>query len=165
MAAQPGITTDTSQGEKRTFSIRRIYIKDISFESPNAPHIFGHEQWVPEVNVSLSNQAIALGQDLHEATLSVTVTAKLGDKVAYLVEVQQSGEFETSGFGGVELRELLGVYCPGLLFPFVREAVAGLVSRGGFPPLLLAPVNFEALYQYHLKKLSEQQGKQSTPPN
>ena len=120
--------------EKKSFGIRRIYTKDVSFESPNAPQVFNEEKWAPDVNISLANQAAIVGDNLHEVTLSITVTAKLADKTAYLVEVQQAGEFQTSGFSGNELRELLGIYCPGLLFPFLREAVAGLVSKGGFPP-------------------------------
>jgi preprotein translocase subunit SecB len=148
--------------EKRAFAIRRVYTKDISFESPNAPQVFSQEQWAPDVSVSLSNQAILLGNDLHEVTLAITVTAKLADKIAYLVEVQQAGEFQTTGFNGNDLRELLGIYCPGLLFPFLREVVANLVTKGGFPPLLLAPVNFDLLYQQHMKALQEQQGRQST---
>ncbi len=164
MAADPRtpLTDGIPSADRRAFAIRRIYTKDISFESPNASVIFKQDQWTPDVSVSLSNQAVIVGQDQHEVTLSITVTAKLADKVAYLVEVQQAGEFQTAGFAGNELRELLGVYCPGLLFPFLREAVAGLVSKGGFPPLLLAPVNFELLYQQHLKAVQEQQGKHST---
>lgn len=164
MAADPNPpSSDGVQSkERKAFAIGRIYTKDISFESPNAPLIFRQEQWTPDVSVSLSNQAVGLGPDLHEVTLAVTVTAKLGDKVAYLVEVQQAGEFQTRGFVGNELHELLGIYCPGLLFPFLREAVAGLVNKGGFPPMLLAPVNFDLLYQQHLKAMQEQQGKHST---
>ena len=151
-----------ASGAQKTFAIRRIYTKDISFESPNAPRIFNEEKWTPEVNMSLQNQALALGPELHEVTISTTITVKLGERTAYLVEVQQAGEFQTTGFEDNELRELLGVYCPGLLYPFLREAVSNLVSKGGFPPLLLAPVNFDALYQQHQKNLKEQQERQQT---
>jgi preprotein translocase subunit SecB len=143
--------------ENRAFSIRKIYTRDISFENPNAPQIFSEEKWTPEVSINLTNQVAKVADNLHEVALGVTVTAKIGDKTAYLVEVQQAGEFQTTGFEGKELRELLGVYCPGLLFPYLREAVSTLTARGGFPPLHLAPVNFEALYVQHMKNLQEQQ--------
>jgi preprotein translocase subunit SecB len=164
MAAEPTSPSseDTPPPERKAFAIRRIYTKDISFESPNSPLIFRQDQWAPDVGVSLSHQAISLEQDFYEITLSITVTAKLADKVAYLVEVQQAGEFKTTGFHGDELRELLGINCPGLLFPFVRETIAGLVGKGGYPPLMLAPVNFELLYHQHMKAVQEQQEKQST---
>lgn len=145
---------------QKAFAIRRIYTKDISFESPNAPQIFNEEKWNPEVNISLQNQALVLGPELHEVTIATTITVKLGERTAYLVEVQQAGEFQTTGFDGTELRELLGIFCPTLLYPFLREAVANLISKGGFPPLLLAPVNFDALYHQHQKNLQEQQTRQ-----
>jgi preprotein translocase subunit SecB len=152
-----------SPADAKAFAIRRVYTKDVSFESPNTPHVFNVEQWSPDISVSLSNYAVVLGPDLHEVVLSITITAKIQDKVAYLVEVHQAGEFHAPGFGGEELRELLGIYCPGLLFPFLREAVASLIGKGGFPPLLLAPVNFDLLYQQHMKQLQEQQqGRHST---
>ncbi len=141
----------------RAFNIRRIYTRDISFENPNAPQIFAEEKWTPEVSINLSNAVSKVADQIHEVALGITVTAKLGDKTAYLVEIQQAGEFQTTGFDGAELRELLGIYCPNLLFPYLREAVANLVAKGGFPPLHLAPVNFEVLYAQHMKNLQEQQ--------
>lgn len=157
MAEQEPDAGRNGTGAQRAFAVRRIYTKDISFESPNAPHIFNEEKWTPEVNMSLQNQALMLGDGLHEVTISTTVTVKLGERTAYLVEVKQSGEFQTTGFEGEELRELLGIYCPGLLYPYLREAVSSLVSRGGFPPLILAPVNFESLYRQHQQNLQQQQ--------
>jgi preprotein translocase subunit SecB len=162
MAEENRTTASNGSGTagQKAFAIRRIYTKDISFESPNAPQIFNEEKWNPEVNISLQNQALALGPELHEVTIATTITVKLGERTAYLVEVQQAGEFQTTGFDGNELRELLGIFCPTLLYPFLREAVAGLISKGGFPPLLLAPVNFDALYHQHQKNLQEQQSRQ-----
>lgn len=156
--AAAGNGSSANAGQK-AFAIRRIYTKDISFESPNAPQVFNEEKWNPEVNISLQNQALALGPELHEVTIATTITVKLGERTAYLVEVHQSGEFQTTGFEGNELRELLGIFCPGLLYPFLREAIASLISKGGFPPLLLAPVNFDALYHQHQKNLQEQQNR------
>lgn len=146
----------TQAAGNKAFGIRRIYTRDISFESPNTPQIFSEDKWAPEVNINLSSQVSKVADQVHEVTLGITVTAKLGDKTAYLVEIQQAGEFQTTGFEGGELRELLGIYCPTLLFPYLREAVASLISKGGFPPLHLAPVNFEVLYAQHMKNLQEQ---------
>lgn len=148
-------------GSQKGFAIRRLYTRDISFESPNAPQIFNEEKWTPDVNMSLQNQARAMGGEFYEVTVTVTITVKLGERVAYLVEVQQSGEFQTTGFDGEELRQLLGIYCPGVLYPFLRETVASLVAKGGFPPLMLAPVNFDALYLQHQQNLKAEQKQQS----
>lgn len=168
-APEQGTADQEAAGQQatgnRAFSIRRIYTRDISFENPNAPQIFAEEKWAPEVSINLTNQVVKVADDLHEVALGVTVTAKLGDKTAYLVEIQQAGEFQTTGFEGGELRELLGVYCPGLLFPYLREAVSTLIAKGGFPPLHLAPVNFEALYSQHLKNLQEQQNQAQQSTN
>jgi preprotein translocase subunit SecB len=140
-----------SEPNARQFAIKKIYTKDISFESPNSPQIFQEDKWAPEVDVNLSSRSGVIGSDVYETILSITVTAKVDNKVAYLVEVHQAGQFFIKGLSEEELRELLGSYCPTLLFPFVREVVAGLVVKGGFPQLLLAPVNFEMLYAQHIK--------------
>lgn len=152
--AEPSAQDPAAESGKR-FAIRKIYIKDVSFETPNSPQILTAEKWAPDVEISLGNRAITLGDNLHEVTLTVTVTAKLEDKTAYLVEVQQAGLFQATGYEPGELHELLGSYCPGLLFPFIREMVANLVVKGGFPQLLLAPVNFDALYAQHLQGLQQ----------
>src|SRR3990172_4628071 len=105
------------------FVIQKIYVKDMSFETPNSPIIF-REKWEPEVNLQLSNAAVALSENTHEVTLTLMVTAKLGDKTAYLVEVQQAGIFNITGSDQKHISALLGSYCPNLLFPFAREAIA-----------------------------------------
>ncbi len=148
-----------SESNPKQFAIRKIYIKDISFEAPNLPPAAHDDAWTPDIDISLNNRSTAIGKDVYETILSITVTAKLGDKTAYLVEVQQAGQFIARGLQEDELRELLGSYCPGLLFPFVREVVSSLVTKGGFPQLLLAPVNFEVLYAQHMQALQEQQRK------
>lgn len=153
MAEEQNHRADNGQATNRSFAIRRLYTRDVSFESPNAPRIFDEEKWDPDVNLSLQNQARSLAEGLFEVTVTVTVTVRLGEQVAYLVEVQQAGEFEAGGFEGEELKQLLGIYCPGILYPFLREVVANLIGKGGFPPLMLAPVNFEALYQQHQETL------------
>jgi len=143
-----------NSASQREFGIQKIYTKDISFEAPNTPMIF-REQWKPEVNMQLGNQAQHLGDGVHEIVLSVTVTAKLGDKTAYLCEVQQAGIFNVKNYSEQEMGAMVGAVCPNILFPYAREAISDLVTRGGFPQLLLAPVNFDALYQQHMQQVQE----------
>lgn len=154
--------SDNSENQQPTqgrFIIQKIYVKDLSFETPNSPHIF-MEKWEPEVGLQIANNGVVLGENVHEVVLSLTVTAKLGDKVAYLAEVQQAGIFNAEGFSDHDLAGIVGSYCPNILFPFAREVVSDLVTKGGFPQLLLAPVNFDALYAQHLQ---QQQGQAGQP--
>ncbi len=142
--------------EGQQFILQRIYTKDLSFETPNSPAVFT-EKWEPETNVELNSTGTKLTDDnIFEVVLSVTVTAKLGDKTAYLAEVQQAGIFTLSGFSDQELNALIHSHCPNLLFPYVREVVSDLVSKGSFPQMLLQPINFDALYAQHLQKQQEQ---------
>ena len=134
------------QAQEQQFSIQKLYLKDVSFESPNVPGVFTEGEWQPEVNIQLNSSNRSIGQDTYEVDLKITVTAKQSKKTAFLVELTQSGIFTIAGFDGENLRGMLGAFCPETLFPFAREAIAELVSKGGFPPLLLAPVNFNALY-------------------
>lgn len=137
------------------FNLQKIYLKDTSFETPNSPAVFT-EKWEPAVNIELQTSGKPLSDDVHEVVLTVTVTAKLGDKTAYLVEVHQGGVFTATGFEGEELGHLLGSYCPNILFPYAREAISDIVAKGGFPQLLLTPVNFDALYAQHKQQAGEQ---------
>lgn len=127
------------------FSILRIYLKDVSFETPNSPEVFTQE-FKPEINLQLNTAVKRIEEDLHEVVLNITVTAKQGEKTGFLVEVQQAGLFTVKGFDEAQKGAMLGAYCPNTLFPYAREAVSELVTKGGFPPLLLAPVNFDAMY-------------------
>jgi len=138
----------SEQANQQQFSIQKIYLKDVSFESPNSPAVFSGE-WKPEVNVQLNTEIKGLENNMHEVTLSVTVTARQQDKTAFLVEVKQAGLFQLAGFEQEQLGGMLGAYCPETLFPYAREAISDLVSKGGFPQLLLSPVNFNALYMQH----------------
>lgn len=133
--------------------LQKIYLKDASLEIPQAPTVFT-KQWQPQVDVQLQTASKSLNDDSVEVVLSVTVTTKLGEETAFLVEVHQAGIFSLRGFEaeGEERRAVLGAYCPNHLFPFAREAVADLVQRAGFPQLLLQPVNFDALYLEHRKR-------------
>jgi len=137
------------------FNIQRIYTKDLSFEAPGAPQIF-QQDWQPELNLELHTHTSVLAEGIHEVILSVTVTAKSSDKTAFLVEVKEAGIFTIKNFPAEQLPSMLGSICPSILFPYAREVVSEMVVRGGFPPLYLAPVNFEALYAQHLQQAKQQ---------
>ena len=145
------MTDAPKQDSQSQFAIQKIYVKDLSFETPNSPQVF-LDKWEPDVSLQLSNNATVLNDNTHEVVLSLTVTAKVKDKTAYLVEVQQAGIFSIEGYDKAQLAAVIGSYCPHILFPYAREAVSDLVTRGGFPQLLLAPINFDALYRQHLEQ-------------
>ncbi|MCK5356124.1 MAG: protein-export chaperone SecB [Methyloprofundus sp.] len=140
--------------EEKQFSIQKIYTKDISFESPATPNVFT-EKWEPAVDFNLGTNATPLQDSMVEVTLTITVTVKTGDTTAYLVEVTQAGIFSLAGFSDQEMAPMVGSFCPNILFPYAREVVSDLVAKGGFPQLLLAPVNFDALYQQHLQQAQQ----------
>lgn len=142
------------KGNQGQFSLQRIYIKDLSFESPGSPDTF-RKEWKPEINLDLNSQNKKVQDNIYEVVLSVTVTAKNDDGVAFLVEVQQAGLFQISGMPEAQLKQLLGAYCPNILFPYARETVSDVITRGSFPQLLLAPVNFDALYADAIKRQAE----------
>lgn len=133
------------------FAIQRIYVKDLSLESPNTPHIF-LDNWEPELNMDLATKVNELGENNHEVILTVTVTVKMKEKTAFLIEVKQAGIFTLVGFPEDQLRPMLGSFCPNILYPYAREAVTDAVTRAGFPQLYLMPVNFDALYEEHEKQ-------------
>ncbi len=152
--------------QNRQFALQKIYIKDISFETPHSPEIFT-EEWAPTVNMQLSSETTLISEEieeLHEVVLTVTVTVSIGEKTAYLIEVQQAGIFHIKGFTDEKRTHLVSAICPNMLFPFAREAVSDLITRGGFPQLLLAPVNFEALYaqQQRQTEIDESESKDAT---
>ena len=138
--------------------LQKIYVKDVSFEAPNAPQIFQEidENAQPQVQLNLGQKASDLGNDLYEVVLSLTLTCTVGDKTAYLVEVQQAGVFSLAGFDDQTLDALLGTHCPNVLYPYARQAISDLITAGGFPPFLLQPINFEALYAEGLRQRAEQ---------
>jgi preprotein translocase subunit SecB len=154
-------TTNPAAGEELQagqLAIQKLYVKDASFEAPNTPQIFTGE-WKPSMDVKLENRATPLGSNHHEVVLTVTATVQVEDKTAYLAEVQQAGIFTIQGLPPQQLNVALATVCPNILFPFAREAVCDLVTRGGFPQLLLAPVNFDALYA---QQMQQQQAAQET---
>lgn len=134
--------------------MQKVYLKDVSLETPNSPKIFT-EQWKPEMQIEIHSNAQPLSDNVFEVALTLTLTAKQGELTGYLIELQQAGVFTVTGFETPQLNQLLGAYCPNMLFPYAREAVDSLLVRGGFPPLHLAPINFDALYQQHQQAQKE----------
>ena len=139
----------TQQGGNHQFAIQKIYIKDVSFESPNSPAMFTQE-WQPEVNLDMNTNTQLLNEGVYEVVLSLTATVKNAEQTAFLVEIQQAGIFTINGFAEKDMGHMLGSFCPNVLFPYAREAVSDLVTKGGYPPLILAPINFDALYAQHM---------------
>lgn len=129
------------------FGIQKIYVKDASLETPNSPQIF-LEQGSPAISVEVHSKAEQIGETVYEVVLTVTVTSKLeDDKTIFLVEVGQAGIFQIENVPPADIEPLLGVACPNILFPYVRESISDLVNRAGFPPVVLQPMNFESIYQ------------------
>lgn len=137
--------------EEMVFQIQRIYTKDISFETPSAPNIF-QQEWQPEVKLDLDTSSSELAEHVYEVILRVTVTASVAEETAFLCEVQQAGIFSIDGIEESQMAHCLGAYCPNILFPYARECITSLVSRGTFPQLNLAPVNFDALFMNYLQQ-------------
>jgi preprotein translocase subunit SecB len=138
--------TDAAQSNQPVFSIEKVYVKDLSLEIPNAPAIF-LERDAPQVDIQLHHNSTGVENGVYQTTLTVTVTAKVGDKTMFLVEVAQAGIFVCRNIPAQELEAVLAIACPNILFPYVREVISETTVRAGFPPVLLAPVNFEAIYQ------------------
>lgn len=144
--------------QKQKFELRKVYVKDMSFESPMAPKIFTQANAAPSIDVQLDVGHQDLGDDVYESVLTVTVNGRMEDKDAFLAEVQQAGVYEISGIDPDRgMVTALEIACPNMLFPFAREAINELVVRGGFPQLLLSPVNFETIYR---RKMQREAGSQ-----
>ena len=138
--------TEAAQNTQPVFSIEKVYVKDISLEIPNAPGIF-LERDQPQVDIQLHHNSTGVEDGVYQTTLTVTVTAKIKDKTMFLVEVAQAGVFVCRNIPATELEAVLAIACPNILFPYIREVISDVVVRAGFPPVLLAPVNFESIYQ------------------
>lgn len=139
------------QGQS-TFGIQRIYVKDMSFESPLSPDSLNYEQWAPEMNFQISSRSNKLDDAVFEVVLGATLSATVGSKVVYVAEVEQAGIFNINNVADDKLLNMLGSYCPGLLFPYAREVITYMVNHGGFPQHYLVPVNFEQLHQEALQQ-------------
>jgi preprotein translocase subunit SecB len=147
MAEQPA--TDQPQAGQVQFSIDKIYVKDLSLESPGAPRSFQLNE-APQVEVGLRTRGEQVDTDVYEFVLTLTVTARAGEQTVFLVEAAQAGLFTIRGIPADQLQPLLAIHCPNVLFPYARETVADATLRAGFPPVHLAPINFEALYQQQI---------------
>ena len=134
------------------FSLQRIYVRDLSFEAPKSPEIF-RQEWTPSVALDLNTRQKPLEGDFHEVVLTLSVTVKTAGETAFIAEVQQAGIFLISGLDAAAMSHTLGAFCPNILFPYAREALDNLVTRGSFPALMLAPVNFDALYAQELGRM------------
>jgi preprotein translocase subunit SecB len=139
--------TDVKKADpEKRLSIAKIYVKDFSFESPQTPNIFKTADWAPKTNLNLRSAHTALDDNLHEVVLTITIDARHDDKTIFLVELQQAGLFEIAGYAQDEIGPIVGSYCPNMLFPYAREAIAATIQKGGFPEFVLQPINFDALY-------------------
>ncbi|WP_439860647.1 protein-export chaperone SecB [Pseudomonas sp. MBLB4136] len=156
-------SSEAAQDEQSPqFSLQRIYIRDLSFEAPKSPEIF-RQEWKPSVALDLNTRQKNLDGDFHEVVLTLSVTVKNGEETAFIAEVQQAGIFLIKGLDAPSMSHTLGAFCPNILFPYARETLDSLVVRGSFPALMLAPVNFDALYAQELKRM--QQSTEQAPAN
>jgi preprotein translocase subunit SecB len=153
-AAQPGGQVPPEQ-QAASFQIEKIYVKDLSLEIPHAPQVFA-EQVQPQIDIQIQSGESRFRDDFWEVTLSVTVTARAGERTVFLVEAVQAGLFALRNIPESDMGPVLGIACPTVLFPYVRETVSDLITRGGFPPLLLTPISFEQLYVQRLQQQQEQ---------
>jgi preprotein translocase subunit SecB len=141
-----GTGTVMGNANERAFLLQQLYVKDFSFEAPNTPGIFQERELEPETELNIRNSHSSVRENVYEVILTISIHARKGDKTIFLVELDQAGLFLLKGYSSDECNTLLGTQCPATLFPYAREAVAATVGRGGFPPLILQPINFEALY-------------------
>ena len=149
--------TNGSEGDNRAFMLQQLYVKDLSFEAPNSPQVFSQTGVEPETELNIRNGHQALDNDLYEVVLHIRVHAKKDDSTIFLTEIDQAGVFLISGYTQEQTAVLLGTQCPTTLFPYAREAISTLVGKGGFPPLILQPINFENLFA----RAREQQAQQA----
>ena len=154
-----GAGEPAANGQGPAVALQTVYIKDLSFEAPKGPFLPAQSQ-DPKISLNLSTMSNTVGQDAHEVVLSVTLEAKNGDVAVYLAEVKQAGVFVVRGFGADETRRILGSFAPNILFPYIRQTVSDVVTKGGFPPFLLPHVNFDALFE---RSLQEQAARQPQP--
>jgi preprotein translocase subunit SecB len=156
MAEEQNQVAGTQEPKQQAqFQLQKLYVKDVSFELPNAPQIFQEDGQV-EIKMNLSQKVEPLAESVQEVVLTVTVTASLGDKTAYLVEVQQAGIFSISGLNEQSAHAVVNTLCPHTLFPYARRVISDLVADGGFPPLVLQPINFDQIYAQRMQEAQAQ---------
>lgn len=152
---------DQDQGTSdKQIAIQKIYVKDFSFESPHTPDVFAKTNWSPKTNLNLRSSHTTGTDNNHEVVLTITIEAKEDEQTFFLVELQQAGLFHIAGYNEAEFKAIVGSYCPNILFPYARESVANIVSKGGFPEFLLQPINFDALYAQGMAQAQAQAQKQ-----
>ncbi len=139
------MTNEAAEAPAKQISIQKIFIKDMSFESPQSPQVFSDE-WAPETQLNLKSSHREVAENTHEVVLTITVDARKSEKSVFLVELQQAGLFTLAGIDGDERALALGSFCPSILYPYAREAIASAVQRGGFPEFILQPIDFDGLY-------------------
>jgi len=159
MSSQP---QPQEQNNQPVFSIEKVYIKDLSLEIPNAPQIF-LERESPQIDIQLHHNSSGIEEGVFQTVLTVTVTAKVGEKTMFLVEAASAGIFVVKNIPQQEMQPVLGIACPNILYPYVREVISDIVVRAGFPPVILAPVNFEAIYQAQAQAQLQQQQPAASP--
>lgn len=146
---------DQSAPEKQ-IAIQKIYIKDFSFESPHSPKVFTQKDWVPKTNLNLRSAHSEAAENNHEVVLTLTVETKDDEKTLFLIELQQAGLFHIAGYDEEDFKAVVGSFCPNILYPYARESIANIVSKGGFPEFILQPINFDALYAQGLAQAKMQ---------
>ena len=154
--------SDEQQQQQPSFQIEKIYVKDMSLEIPNAPQVFV-QQTQPQLEIQINTEGAQFAEGYFEVSVSATVTAKAGDRTLFLAEAVQAGIFSVRNVPAEELDPLLGIGCPTILFPYLRETISDIITRGGFPPVLLSPVSFEAIYMQRLQQA--QQGNEPQQAN
>ncbi|HET7400949.1 MAG TPA: protein-export chaperone SecB [Usitatibacter sp.] len=159
MSSQP---QPQEQNNQPVFSIEKVYMKDLSLEIPNAPQIF-LERESPQIDIQLHHNSSGIEEGVFQTVLTVTVTAKVGEKTMFLVEAASAGIFVVKNIPQQEMQPVLGIACPNILYPYVREVISDIVVRAGFPPVILAPVNFEAIYQAQAQAQLQQQQPAASP--
>jgi len=161
-ATPEGPAGDATAKPEHRITISKIYVKDMSFESPQAPQVFRGGQWQPQTDLNLRSSHSAIEGDMHEVVLTITIEAKNDDKTLFLCELAQAGLFEIGGYRKEDLDAIVGSFCPNILFPYAREAIASAIQKGGFPEFVLQPINFDALYVQSRQQAAAQQA--GTPP-
>lgn len=160
-ATEGAHNNDAQAGNEQQFAVQRIYVKDLSFEAPLGVNAFS-QPWKPQVNQEINTKNQKIGENQFEVTLSLTITVKLEDKVAFLVEIQQAGLFAIKGLDDKQLTQLLNTMCLQILFPYARETIDSLATKGSFPALMLPPINFDALFAQAVSQSKEKTGDDKT---
>lgn len=161
MAEEQNGAAANAEAPQVQFAMQRIYLKDLSFETPMGAEVF-KKQWKPQVNQELNTKTAKIDEDLYEVALTLTITVKLEEETAFLVEVQQAGLFAVKGLEGQQLAQALNTACPQILFPYAREVVDNVVTKGSFPALMLPPINFDALFAAALNQAQQKAGTEGT---